>query len=529
MSDAYTPHGGQSNTGAWVSRGATFASEPAQGPAFDYSVGRFVQVEAACEAAEDAFWSYGHSSRERRAAFHEAIAEEIEDRGRRITWIGTAETGLPAARLERDRTTAQLRLFAAHIRAGDYLDRRQDPAMPDRAPMPRPEMRMVQRPIGPVAVFAASNFPLAFSTAGGDTAAALAAGGAVVVKGHCAHPGAGEVVAETIHAAIARTGMSPGVFSLIQGGTRDLGAALVQLPLIKAVGFTGSLGRGRALFDLCVQCPEPIAFFGELGAVNPMFLLPGAAESRGEEIGRGWAASLTMGAGQFCTNPGIAVVGKDAAGDAFVSAAAEALMEVFPQVMLSERIAEAYRKGKRRFEGRGGATPVLRGESAGRRVGPALYQTDAATCLQHPVTGEEVLGPFGLVVRVGNIDDILSLAKRVRRSAHRDLAYGRRGCGPGASPAADPRTESGPSAGQRRSDRRRGLRFDGARWPISGHDQLRRHLRRYPLDPPLPSPRLLAEPAGCPAACGSPLSRRSLTASPRYHTACMISFERSNA
>ncbi|WP_010140951.1 aldehyde dehydrogenase family protein, partial [Oceanicola sp. S124] len=264
MPDTFTPHGKHLIVGTWVAGEATFASEPAQGTSLEYAIGTPALVDAACVAAEEAFWSYGYSSRETRAAFLEAIAEEIEARGPRITWIGTSETGLPAARLEgeRGRTTGQLRLFASHIRAGDFLDRRHDAALPDRAPLPRPEMRMIQRPVGPVAVFGASNFPLAFSTAGGDTAAALAAGCPVVVKGHSAHPGTGEIVAEAIHAAIARTGVHPGTFSLIQGGKRDVGTALVQHPLIKAVGFTGSLGGGRALFDLCAQRPEPIPFFG---------------------------------------------------------------------------------------------------------------------------------------------------------------------------------------------------------------------------------------------------------------------------
>ncbi|MCB2103675.1 MAG: aldehyde dehydrogenase family protein, partial [Rhodobacteraceae bacterium] len=175
--------------------------------------------------------------------------------------------------------------------------------LPDRQPLPRPDIKLVERPIGPVAVFGASNFPLAFSTAGGDTAAALAAGCPVVVKGHSAHPGTAEIIAEAIHAAIATCGVHPGVFSLIQGGRRDVGTALVEHPVIKAVGFTGSLAGGRALFDRCCARPEPIPFFGELGSVNPMFLLPAALSARGAEIAKGWAGSLTMGAGQFCTNP----------------------------------------------------------------------------------------------------------------------------------------------------------------------------------------------------------------------------------
>ncbi|WP_286789661.1 aldehyde dehydrogenase (NADP(+)), partial [Thioclava sp. UBA3469] len=304
-----------------------------------------------------------------------------------------------------------LRLFASHIRNGDYLDRRHDEALPDRQPLPRPDLRMMQRPIGPVAVFGASNFPLAFSTAGGDTAAALAAGCPVVVKGHSAHPGTGEIVAEAIKAAVEKCNMPKGVFSLIQGGRRDVGQGLVQHPLIKAVGFTGSLGGGRALFDLCAQRPEPIPFFGELGSVNPMFLLPEAAKARGAEIGAGWAGSLTMGAGQFCTNPGIAVVEGGPAGDAFVAAAKEALSASGPQVMLTDGIAQAYRDGKDRFDTRNSVTPVLTTEQEGRNASPNLYETSAENYLQDHALGEEVFGPLGLVVRVSDPAQMVDLAK----------------------------------------------------------------------------------------------------------------------
>ncbi len=244
----FKPHGRHLIAGEWTETKDRFENEPAHGEIFSFSVGTVDLVNRACEAAEDAFWSYGYSTRAERAAFLNAIADEIEARGEAITEIGSAETGLPQARLqgERGRTTGQLRLFASHIEKGEYLDRRHDAALPDRQPAPRPELRLMQRPIGPVAVFGASNFPLAFSTAGGDTAAALAAGCPVVVKAHSAHPGTSEIVAEAIHAAIRKTGIHPGVFSLIQGGRRDVGHALVQHPFIKAVGFTGSLGGGRA-------------------------------------------------------------------------------------------------------------------------------------------------------------------------------------------------------------------------------------------------------------------------------------------
>ncbi|WP_299841755.1 aldehyde dehydrogenase (NADP(+)) [uncultured Paracoccus sp.] len=409
----FTPHGKHLIAGEWVGSDQSFASEPAHGPVHQFSVGTVDLVNRAAEAAEEAFWTYAYTTREERAAFLDAIADEIEARAEAITEIGSQETGLPEARLqgERGRTVGQLRLFASHIRDGAYLDRRHDKALPDRQPLPRPDIRVIQRPIGPVAVFGASNFPLAFSTAGGDTAAALAAGCPVVVKGHSAHPGTGEIVAEAVLAAIEKTGMPKGVFSLIQGGKRDVGTSLVQHPLIKAVGFTGSLGGGRALFDLCAQRPEPIPFFGELGSVNPMFILPHAAKARGAEIGKGWAGSLTMGAGQFCTNPGIAVIETGAAGDAFVSAAKDALAQVGPQTMLTEGIAKAYRDGQARFEGRNSVTPLLSTESKGREANPNLYETDAATYLQDHALGEEVFGPLGLVIRVSGTDDMEKLAK----------------------------------------------------------------------------------------------------------------------
>ncbi len=413
LDETFTPHGKHLIAGEWIAGDATFQSEPASGSAHEFSVGTPALVDRACAAAEEAFWSYGYSTREERAAFLEKIADEIEARGAQITAIGTSETGLPAARLEgeRGRTTGQLRLFASHIRDGAYLDRRHDAALPDRQPLPRPELHMIQRPIGPVAVFGASNFPLAFSTAGGDTAAALAAGCPVVVKGHSAHPGTGEIVAEAIHAAVQACGVHPGTFSLIQGGKRDVGQALVQHKAIKAVGFTGSLAGGRALFDLCAQRPEPIPFFGELGSVNPMFLLPNALAARGAEIGKGWAGSLTMGVGQFCTNPGIAIGLAGSALDSFADAAGEALGGVSPQVMLTDGIASAYRSGRARVAGTSGVEAMLDATSENRNAAPALFRTTGAAFRSEPDLAEEVFGPLGIVVAVESEDEMLEIAR----------------------------------------------------------------------------------------------------------------------
>ncbi|MEM8624360.1 MAG: aldehyde dehydrogenase (NADP(+)) [Pseudomonadota bacterium] len=413
---SFTPHGKHLIAGDWIGTEDRFASTPAHGPSHMFSHGTPDLVDRACEAAEEAFWTYGYTTRDARAAFLNAIADEIEARADAITEIGTQETALPAARLqgERGRTVGQLRLFAAHIEKGDYLDRQHDTALPDRAPLPRPDLKLVQRPVGPVAVFGASNFPLAFSTAGGDTAAALAAGCPVVVKGHPAHPGTGEIVAEAIHAAIAKTGMPPGVFSLVQGGRHDVGTALVQHPLIRAVGFTGSLRGGRALFDLCAARPEPIPFFGELGSVNPMFLLPEAVAARGAAIGEGWAASLTMGVGQFCTNPGIAVVLPGA--ETFVAAAEAALAEAAlaeaaPQTMLTDGIAEAYRTGSARMARQPGVSALLGAAAEGRTASPHLLRVSAKNWQADESLQDEVFGPLGLIVVAEDAEEMRAVAR----------------------------------------------------------------------------------------------------------------------
>ncbi|MBC9245287.1 aldehyde dehydrogenase (NADP(+)) [Paracoccus sp. 11-3] len=405
----YTPKGKHLIAGEWIDGDKTFASSPAHGPVHEFASGNEGLVDRAVWAAEQAFEVYGYTSRAERAAFLDAIADEIDARGDDVTEIGTQESGLPAGRLqgERGRTTGQLRLFAQHIRDGDYLDRRHDGALPDRQP-PRPDLRLIQRPIGPVAVFGASNFPLAFSTAGGDTASALAAGCPVVVKGHPAHPGTGEIIAEAIHAAIQKTGMPAGVFSFIHGDSNAVGKALVEHPLIKAVGFTGSLRGGRALFDLCAARPEPIPFYGELGSINPCFVLPEALATRGAQIAEGWVGSLTLFAGQFCTNPGLLVLPADGA-DAFVDTAARASDAVAEQVMLTHDMAQAYRDGAGRIGDL--AATVTRTESHGRNARPNVYRTTADDFLRDHALGEEVFGPMGLIVTVKDDDQMIDLAR----------------------------------------------------------------------------------------------------------------------
>ncbi|MEM1285476.1 MAG: aldehyde dehydrogenase (NADP(+)) [Pseudomonadota bacterium] len=402
--------------GTWTGGSESFDNMPVEGEADSFAVGTPELVNKAVDAAEEAFASFSSTSRTDRARFLRTIADEIDARSDTITPMAMKETGLPEARLvgERGRTVGQLRLFADHIEKGDYLDRRYDEALPDRAPLPRPDLRMMQMPMGPVAVFGASNFPLAFSVAGGDTASALAAGCPVVVKGHEAHPGTSEIVAAAIDAAIRATGMHPGTFSLVQGGARSVGETLVKHPLIQAVGFTGSLGGGRALFDLCASRPEPIPFFGELGSVNPMFLLPEAVKNRSEAIAQGWAGSLTMGAGQFCTNPGLAIILDGPEADAYIAKAREALSSAGAQTMLTGGISDAYAKGRDAVANAKGVKPVLSHACNGRSATADMFEVSGRDWLDNHALAEEVFGPLGIVVRAVDTEEMITIARRLK-------------------------------------------------------------------------------------------------------------------
>ncbi|ROU04069.1 aldehyde dehydrogenase (NADP(+)) [Histidinibacterium lentulum] len=405
------PTGRHLIAGQWVEGGEIFRSAPASGEPLTVWSGGRTEIDAAMRAAEEAFATYGWTAREDRALLLEAIAEEIEARGAALTAMGTAETGLPEARLngECGRTTGQLRLFAEHIRKGDYLDRRHDAALPDRDPLPRPDLRVIQRPMGPVGVFGASNFPLAFSTAGGDTTAALAAGCPVVYKGHPAHPGTGEIVAQAIAAAIAKTGMPPGTFGFVQSNTTEAGEALVTHPLTRAVGFTGSFRGGKALFDLAMSRDEPIPFYGELGSINPVFVMPAALSARGEDIAKAWVGSLTMGVGQFCTNPGILILPAGSEADTFVAAARGALEAIPAQTMLTEGVAEGYRTAV--AAAAGGATTLLRTDCSGREGAPALFEVSGSDWLAHPELAQEMFGPAGIVIRAESAAQVMEIAR----------------------------------------------------------------------------------------------------------------------
>ena len=271
-----------------------------------FAQGGAADVDQAATAAMAAAMPYGDLPDTVRANFLRTVAEAIDLHGDEITAAAIQETALPAARLtnERGRTVNQLRMFADLIEQGDYLDLRHDDALPSREPIPRPDLRLMQIPIGTVAVFGASNFPLAFSVAGGDTASALAAGCPVIVKGHPAHPHTSAIIASAIGEAITKCHMPTGVFSLLQGATPQLSQDLVMHDKIDAVGFTGSLTAGRALFDAACARPRPIPLYAEMGSINPIFLLPAAAAQHAD-IAVGWAQSLALGGGQFCTNPGV--------------------------------------------------------------------------------------------------------------------------------------------------------------------------------------------------------------------------------
>ncbi|GAS94768.1 aldehyde dehydrogenase [Mycolicibacterium canariasense] len=379
-------------------------------PAFHY--GDESHVDAACVAAAEAFGPYRATTAEQRARFLESVATGIEAIKAELVQRAVAESGLPEARItgEVGRTTGQLRLFAAVLREGSWNGACIDPAQPDRSPLPRPDIRQRAVPLGPVAVFGASNFPLAFSVAGGDTASALAAGCPVVVKAHDAHPGTSELVGAAITRAVAQAGMPAGTFSLLFGSGPGLGTALVTDPRIKAVGFTGSRYAGTALVAAAAARPEPIPVYAEMSAVNPVFLLDGALRTRGAEIGTAFVGSLTMGSGQFCTNPGL-VLAVDGPGLAdFLTAAQAALAGVAATPMLTPGIAAGYAKGVATL--RAESTLLAQGRPADNETAcqAALFSADAKTFLASEALQAEVFGAASVLVRCADIDEMVRVA-----------------------------------------------------------------------------------------------------------------------
>jgi len=376
-------------------------------------------VEAAMQAAAAAAQPLAGTTGETRARFLEQIADEIMDLGDALIERAGLETGLPVARLtgERGRTVNQLKMFAAAAREGSWVDARIERALPDRQPLPRPDLRRLKRPLGPVVVFGSSNFPLAFSVAGGDTASALCTGNPVVVKAHRAHPGTSELVAEAIQRAVVACDLPAGTFSMLHGAGSTIGIALVTHPATRAVGFTGSRAAGRALCDAAAGRPDPIPVFAEMSSLNPVFLLPGGLADRAGEIAQGFVGSMTLGVGQFCTKPGLvfAVAGPEL--DRFKAAVREALAAVAPASMLSGEIRDAFEQGRDGVTSQPGTQVLARAAAAADAVrteaAGLVVETDADTFLASERLADEVFGPFAVVVAATSAEQLLQIARRL--------------------------------------------------------------------------------------------------------------------
>ena len=372
------------------------------------------EVNQAAQLAAQAFEPYSQTSGAQRGKFLRQIAENIEALGDKLITRATQETGLPEGRIraETGRTCGQLRLFAGLVEEGSWVDARIDHAHPDRTPIPKPDVRSMLRPLGPVVVFGASNFPLAFSVAGGDTASAFAAGNPVIVKAHHAHPGTSELVGLAVSKAVRECELHEGVFSLLYGSGNEVGTALVKHPLIKAGGFTGSRSGGRALFDAASSRPEPIPFYAEMSSINPVVILADALRTRGEQLATGLQGSITLGAGQFCTNPGLVFLKNGSEAETLVSRLGELLSATAEQTMLTPGIQTSYQKGvTSRYAQTGVATVMQKTAEAECGAAPALFRIDAAGFLSNPTLSEEIFGPTTLIVTYESDDQLLSLVR----------------------------------------------------------------------------------------------------------------------
>jgi len=378
------------------------------------------EIDAAARAAERAFEPYAALPAAKRAELLRAIARQVLAAGDRLLERARAETGLPAGRLEseRARTVSQLFLFADWIEEGSWVAARIDRGNPDRKPQPRPDVRRMLVPLGPVAVFGASNFPLAFSVAGGDTVSALAAGCPVVVKAHPAHPGTSEIVAAAIRSVLRENGMPEGVFTMVHGATPEVGITLVTHPFIRAAGFTGSLNAGRTLFDAAALRPEPIPVYAEMGSSNPVFLLPGALAERADAIAAGFASSVTLGSGQFCTNPGLAVVLDAPVSSGFLQALGERLSQAPAGTMVHEGIKSAYDRDFTELTRVPGVSVAARGAGGGAHPSTeavaALLTTDSRTYVDNPRLACEIYGPATLAVRCESRPELMRFARSLR-------------------------------------------------------------------------------------------------------------------
>jgi NADP-dependent aldehyde dehydrogenase len=378
------------------------------------------QLKAATAAAAEAYASFSTLDPETHASFLEAIADNIESIGEELIIRAGQETGLPAARLqgERARTTGQLRLFANVVRQGDFRGVRIDPALPERTPLPRADIRQRQIPLGPVAVFGASNFPLAFSTAGGDTASALAAGCPVVFKAHNAHPGTGELVGQAIVKAVRDAGLHPGVFSLIYGPGSSIGQALVADPAIKAVGFTGSQSAGIALMRTAAARPEPIPVYAEMSSLNPVFVFPGALSGSAEQIDALAQQSVTAvpgSSGQLCTSPGLLFAPAGERGDKLAAAVGRAVSACAGQTMLTAGIAGSWNAGAEALGAAANVTVVGQGTPGPTENAPAptIFGTDIGDFVSNHVLHEEIFGAASLVIRYSTAEELIAATNRI--------------------------------------------------------------------------------------------------------------------
>ena len=383
----------------------------------NYTDATLTEVDQALKEAHLAFLSYKNFSGKKKAEFLKAIADEIEALGQELVNTAMQETSLPEARIlnERGRTTGHCRMFANLLDEGSWVDARIDTAILDRAPAPKPDIRKMLVPIGPVVVFGAANFPLAYSTAGGDTASALAAGCPVLVKAHPAHAKTSELIAEAIKKAIEKTGMPKGVFQHLHGAGFEVGQALVKHPLTKAVGFTGSLAGGKALFDTANQRPEPIPVFAEMSSINPVILLPETLNRDAEKTGEKLAASITLGVGQFCTNPGLIIAIENDGLSRFIKTLSQGIKNTSPGTMLHKGIADNYSKKLEKALAQKGI--VIEGQSslaiAANQGKPLVASVSASEFLKNTLLAEEVFGPFSLVVKCKDIAELHSVVNHM--------------------------------------------------------------------------------------------------------------------
>ncbi len=374
------------------------------------------EVDLAVKKAHQAFTVYDKKTGAEKAAFLEAIADEILNLGDALIERCCAETGLPAGRItgERGRTMGQLKLFASVLREGSWVDARIDTAIPDRQPIPKQDIRSMQRPLGAVGVFGASNFPLAFSVAGGDTASALASGCPVVVKAHPSHPGTCELIASAINKACKVAHMPEGIFSMVHGKSVDVGMAIVNHPLIKAIGFTGSNKGGKAIFDAANRREEPIPVYAEMGSTNPVFILPNALKEQTNEIASGLTNSVTLGVGQFCTNPGLVFLNNDEVVLGFKEKLAQLFEQVEANTMLNSGIKLAFDNGVNALSN--SLTVLAQGklDEEGYKGSAYIFTTTVDNFLDEAALEEEVFGPSSILITANSKADIINSAKKLK-------------------------------------------------------------------------------------------------------------------